>query len=272
MEYAIQGIEGAYSYEALMAYDKTPKYSCYDTFDEVFEAVTSGEVSIGILPIENSSTGSISAVYDLLSDAPVRIIDEIYLKISHQLMAKEKLTPEEVTTVYSHIQGYEQSKKYFKRHEHMQFIPYKNTALSAKKVAEGNEEHVAAVASRLASEIYGLHIIEENINDLNNNYTRFIVISMDQSVSESANKVTFKSIVNHEPGSLYRLLSCFETYQINMTKIESRPIKGRPFEYAFYVDFEGNLLNASTVEALNHIKIHSNEFKLLGNYQMGVRP
>ena len=271
-KYALQGTAGSYSYEALMHYhgeELTDAYKCFDTFDEVFEAVISGKVELGILPIENSSTGSINAVYDLLQQHEVRIVGEVYLRITHHLMSAFPSDISEIETVYSHIQGYEQSKNFFKKHTNLHFIPYKNTALSAEKVAKQQCKTEAAIASRLAAEIHKLHIIEENINDQNNNFTRFIMISMKDIPSEQANKISIRAVVDHIPGSLFRMLSCFDDEKINLVKIESRPLKGRPWEYSFYIDFEGSLNEERIKRALAHIKTHAREFKLLGNYRSG---
>jgi len=271
-KYALQGTAGSYSYEALMHYHGdvlTGTYDCFDTFDEVFEAVISGKVELGILPIENSSTGSINAVYDLLQQHEVRIVGEVYLRITHHLIAAFPSDVSEIKTVYSHIQGYEQSKNFFKKHPNLHFTPYKNTALSAEKVAKQQSKTEAAVASRLAAKIHKLHIIEENINDQNNNFTRFIMIGMKDIPSEQANKISIRAVVDHIPGSLFRMLSCFDDEKINLLKIESRPLKGRPWEYSFYIDFEGSLNEERIKRALAHIKTHAREFKLLGNYRSG---
>lgn len=271
-KYALQGTEGSYSYEALLKYNGESiqgEYFCYDTFDEVFESVIAGKVKYGILPIENSSTGSINAVYDLLNQHAVAIVGEVYLRITHHLMSPHQVTVDQIDTVYSHIQGYEQSKKFFKDHPNLQFTPYKNTAVSAKRVAECKNLNEAAIASRLAAETYKLHIIEENINDQNNNFTRFIMIGLETEVTLDSDKITLFSIVDHKPGALYRMLGEFERENINILKIESRPLKGRPWEYSFYIDFEGNLASENIKRAVDQLKLNSIAFKVLGNYCAG---
>lgn len=266
---ALQGIEGSYSYEAMLQLYGQKPYVCYDTFEAVFDSVESGICQLGILPIENSSTGSISAVYDLLNKYDVQIVAETTLRITHNLMATEPISPNDVEVVYSHQQGFDQCQNFFKKYDKMHCIPFKNTALSAQKVSKEKKCNQAAVASKLAAKQFGLYIIEENINDQVNNFTRFILISKDAVKSESANKVSFQSVVSHTPGSLYKMLSCFETEHINLMKIESRPIRNKPWEYTFYIDFEGNIEDEATQKALDHIKHYSKAFKLLGNYKMG---
>lgn len=266
---ALQGIEGSYSYEAMLQLYGPKPYVCYETFEAVFESVMTGQCQLGILPIENSSTGSISAVYDLLNQYDAQIVAETTLRINHNLMATEPISPSEIEVVYSHQQGFDQCQTFFKKYDNMHRIPFKNTALSAQKVAQEKKRNQAAVASTLAAKQFGLHIIEENINDQVNNFTRFIIVSKEVILNPKANKISFQSVVNHTPGSLYKMLSCFETEHINLLKIESRPIRNKTWEYTFYIDFEGNLENESTLKALDHIKHYSNAFKLLGNYKMG---
>ncbi|MBS7528140.1 prephenate dehydratase [Fusibacter paucivorans] len=270
--YALQGTEGSYSYEALIKYHGgsiEADYNCFDTFEEVFETVISGKARYGILPIENSSTGSITTVFDLLNQHTVNIVGEVTLRITHHLVAPVMTDVANIQTVYSHIQGFEQSKNFFKAHPHLNFIPYKNTALSAKRVSESGREDEAAVASRLAAEIHKLHIIEENINDQNNNFTRFIIISLEDGQTEASDKISIVSVVDHTPGSLYKMLSCFENAHLNLLKIESRPLRGRPWEYSFYIDFEGNLNDENVKRAVDELKYNARTFKILGNYCSG---
>jgi len=271
-KYAIQGVEGAFSYEALLGYEtnlQKEDYICVDSFDEVFESVVSGRAQYGVLPIENSSTGGISAVYDLFSSNDVYIVAEIYQKVTHHLLSAHPVSVSEIENVYSHIQAFEQSKSFFRKNPNLNFVPYKNTAMSAEMISVSKSPKDAAIASSLAAERYGLYIVEENINDQKNNYTRFIVISSRNIAEGHPNKISIKSVVDHTPGSLFRMLKCFETEQINLTKIESRPIKGKSWEYAFYIDFEGNLEEEKFERAIAHIKLNSREFKILGNYPMG---
>lgn len=266
---ALQGVEGAYSYEAMLKVFGQMPYKCFDAFDGVFEAVSSGETSLGILPIENSSTGSITAVYDLLNQHDVHIVGETTIKITHHLMAYGYVDVEDIEIVYSHQQGYDQCQSFFKKHPNIHFIPYKNTALSAQKIADEKRKNQAAVASSLAAKQFGLEIIEEAINDQECNYTRFIIISREPKECEKANKISVQSVISHTPGSLYKMLSCFESENINMLKIESRPIKNKTWEYIFYIDFEGNVKEDRVKRVLEHMKNYSIDFKLLGNYKAG---
>jgi chorismate mutase/prephenate dehydratase len=268
-----QGVEGSFSYEALKGYlaetGTDMETKALLEFEDVFALLEKGKIDMGIVPVENSSTGSISVVYDLMKKYNVFIAGEIFLKVSHNLLVRKGTLPEDIEEVYSHQQAFDQSSDYF-REKPWKLIPYKNTALSAKYVAELESGRCAAVASSLAADLYGMEVLDAAINNNAHNYTRFLILSNDLKLREENNKTSFMSIIDHEPGSLYKMMSCFADYGINMMKIESRPIANRPWEYAFYIDFEGNMAEERIKSALEHIKRYSREFKVLGNYPKGA--
>lgn len=266
-----QGVEGAFSHEALIEYfGKEVKASCYSSFRHIFEALNQGQIKYGILPLENSSTGGISEVYDLLGEFGFYIVGERCIKVDHNLLGVRGSKVSEIKEVYSHLQGFMQSKDYFDSHSEWQLIPYHNTARSALYISRENLKSKACVASKSAAEIYGLNILKENINDSSNNYTRFIVISKEMELKSNNEKVTIVTTLSHEVGSLYKVLKFFADNNSNLFKIESRPILGKPWEYSFYIDFQGNMLSESTKNIFKEIEAYELNYKFLGNYKAEV--
>lgn len=264
-----QGVPGAFSEEALSAYFKDDTYETIysSTFEEVLKNLQDDKVNYGILPIENSSAGSIVEVYDLIRKYNCHIVGEKTLSVKHNLLALPGTKLEDIKKVYSHPQGFSQSSTFLSSHPDWQQIPYYNTAISAKYVKESNEKHRAAIASMRAAKIYGLEAIEENINYNVHNYTRFIIVSKDMTFSDEADKVSVIFSVAHESGSLYHALAHFYYNGISLLKIESRPIHDRSWEYFFFVDLKGNLQDANLLIALGRILDQSTYFELLGNYK-----
>ncbi|MDD3225379.1 MAG: chorismate mutase, partial [Clostridium sp.] len=247
-----QGVPGSFSYEAFIKYfSKNAPFSNYNTFEDVFTAIKACEINYGVLPIENSSTGGISEVYDLLKRNSLYITGEKCIKVSHNLLAKKGTTLTDITEVYSHTQAFEQSSTFLKNHSNFKLIPYYNTAISAKLVHDRADKNIAAIASKEAAKLYGLDILEENINYNLSNYTRFIIISDKLQYNNSCNKISIILGVSHKTGSLFNILKIFADNTLNMLKIESRPIEGTPWEYLFYIDFEGNLDNSQTKNAIS---------------------
>lgn len=263
-----QGALGSFSEEALLKYfgedvNATP----YEEFEEVFCALKNNEIDYGILPIENSWTGAISQVYDLLSKYGFYIVAEECIKIDQHLIGVEGTTLETIKEVYSHPQGFEQSTEFLKNKHKWKLIPYYNTAISAKKIHNLNDKTKAAIASERAAKIYGLNIIEKAINNNKDNHTKFIIIGKDLIVNEDCNKTSVVFSLEDEAGTLYSLLRYFAENNINMIKIESRPNKHTSWKYLLYVDFEGNLNNKEVKNAITLIEKNSGYFKLLGNYK-----
>jgi len=263
-----QGVSGSFSEEALFNYfPNDVEIQQYAQFEDVFIAIDAGEIHYGVVPIENSSTGAIAAVYDALNAYNCTIVGETYVKAIQNLLAVEGATIDGIQKVYSHPQGFEQSVTFLKPYD-WQLIPYYNTAKSAEYVKSQNDSTIAAIASKQAAEIYGLKILSENINCNKQNTTRFIIISKNQKVNNLCNKVSVVFSTKHKAGALFKALETFAKNDINLLKIESRPVKHTPWEYYFYIDFEGNVDEAPIKIALEQMKNDCHHFKLLGNYKM----
>lgn len=262
-----QGVEGSFSHKALTEYfGEAADAVNLKCFRDVFNALGNNEIKYGVLPLENSSTGGISEVYDLLGEYGFYIVGEECIKVDQNLLGLRGTDITQIEEVYSHIQGFMQSKEYFDKHPEWKLIPYHNTARSALYISNEKSRSKACVASRKAAEIYGLDILKENINDSSKNYTRFIVIGRDMEISEKCDKITIVAKLPHKVGALYRVLKHFADNDSNLLKIESRPITGKPWEYSFYIDFQGNMLDQKTQNIFNGIKAEGVNYKLLGNY------
>lgn len=263
-----QGTKGAYSYEAMINYfgEKVESYSV-QTFREAMEDVRNNKATYAVLPIENSTAGIVNEVYDLLVEYDNYIVAETTLKIEHALMANNGAKLEDIKRVYSHPQALMQCSKFLEEHKEFEQISTLNTALSAKYVLDSKSNENAAIASEYAAKIFGLNILEDNINHSDTNTTRFLIIANKKEFIKNADKVSICIEVPHESGSLYNILSHFIYNKLNMTKIESRPIVGKNWEYRFIIDIEGNLRDASVKNALYGIRAEASSFKILGNYK-----
>lgn len=264
-----QGVEGSYSEEALSGFFSGEyEKKSYDEFEDVVKAIEKGEIDYGVLPAENSSTGSITQIYDLLNRHEVYIVGEKLLKIQHNLMAKKGETIDGIRRVYSHPQGISQCSRFLKEYREWEKIAYTNTAKSAKLVSVSNESGIAAIGSRRAAQIYNLEILSENINNSKYNTTRFIIIGRKTEEDDLSNKISMMLTIPHKPGCLNDIIQNFAQKNINMLKIESRPMKDRPWEYYFYIDIEGNLNYPNVLNVVQNIQEISLYFKILGNYKM----
>lgn len=262
-----QGVEGAYSQAAMQQYfGETIQNFHVPSFEAAMEAVAEHRADYAVLPIENSSAGQVGDVYDLLMKYDNAIIGEIYLPVTHCLLGLPGAGLEDIRTVYSHPQGLMQCQGFLNRYPGWQQISQANTAMAARKVVEENDRSKAAIASRLAAKLCGLEVLAEQVNDNRSNTTRFIVVSDRKQYLENAGKVSVCFEIAHESGSLYTILSHIIYNNLNMTKIESRPIPDKPFEYRFFVDFEGNLGDAAVENALCGIREEAKTLKILGNY------
>ena len=268
LKIGFQGVEGSFSEEALLNYfGKEAVTSSFRLFEDVFKAIDAGDIDYGILPIENSSTGSVNEVYDLLRKYGCHINGEIVLKVKQNLLGVKGASMEDIKEVYSHSQGFQQSAEFFKEHPSWKLIPYHNTALGAKLVSEAGDISRAAVASERAAAIYGLDILEENLNFNSKNYTRFVIIGKDIRLVESSDKISVVLTVRHKAGSLCDVLSLFSQEGLNLLKIESRPIMDKSWEYFFHLDFEGNLQDPHVSRIMEEIRSRTTYFKILGNYR-----
>lgn len=263
------GAPGSYSAEAMERFfagkEKEEKY--YSLFEDLVKAVKNGEADCGILPIENSSTGGITDVYDLLRRYDCFIIGEKCIKIEHNLMALPGTKIEDIRKVYSHPQGLAQCRKWFAGHPDMELIPYFSTSESAELVKNSGSHAVAAIAGKTAAALCGLEILAARINTNAANCTRFFLITAGPKEVEQADKVTLVMQIPHIPGSLYRALGCFEKRGLNLTNIESRPLDGHPFEYFFHIDIMGNLKEGNVKEAFRELEGLTVFCKVLGNYR-----
>lgn len=261
-----QGAEGAYSQAAMMEYfGETVDSFNVDTFRDAMLAIDEGSADFAVLPIENSSAGIVSEIYDLLVEFENYIVGEQIIKIEHCLMASPGTKLEDIQTVYSHPQSLMQS-AHFLLEAGWQQISMKNNAFAAKKVAEEKDKTQAAIAGETAAKIYGLDILKRGVNDVKNNSTRFLIITNQKVFATNAGKISLCFEVSHESGALYHALSHLMYNGLNVTKIESRPIAGRNWEYRFFLDFEGNLTDSAVRNALRGLREETRNMKVLGNY------
>lgn len=263
---AFQGEKGAYSEEALYRYfDKEAQSVPCKSFSEVFQMLEDNKVDCAIVPVENCIQGSVVEVYDLLLKHDLKITGEIFHRIKHCLISFPENTIEFVKKVYSHPQAIGQSRKFLQEHN-FETIPFYDTAGSIKMIKENNMKDSAGIASSMASEIYGMKVLESGIETNHKNYTRFLVLSKQETESTGSDKTTIIFTAKHEPGTLYRVLEIFFKDEINLTKIESRPILGTPWEYNFFVDFEGHVLDENVKKVLDKIKTNTSFMKIAGSY------
>jgi Prephenate dehydratase len=262
------GVPGAHTHQAMEDFfgEEITGISC-PTFQIVMEAVEQGEADYGVLPIENSSTGGITANYDLLLNYSNCIVGQYVNRIEQCLLALPGVAMEELKTVYSHPQGLLQCSGFLKEHPELDQIEFSNTATAAKKVAEDRERSQAAIAAKRAAKEYGLQVLKEGIQQEKNNSTRFIVIGKEPIYLADSNKIALCIELSHECGTLYRILSHFLFNGLNMTQIESRPMKGKNWEYRFFIDIEGNLEDPSVQNALRGIKEEAKSVRVLGNFK-----
>ena len=261
-----QGAEGAYSQAAMIQYFGEG-VNCFhvDTFRDAMLAIDEGSADFAVLPIENSSAGIVSDIYDLLVEFENYIVGEQIIPINHCLLGCAGTKISDIRTVYSHAQSLMQSAHYLQE-KGWQQISMKNNAFAAQKVAEDKNPTEAAIASEYAAKVYGLEILEKGVNDLKENSTRFIIITNQKVFSKDASKISLCFEVNHESGALYHALSHLIYNGLNMTKIESRPLEGRNWEYRFFVDFEGNMEDSAVKNALRGLREETRNMKILGNY------
>lgn len=261
------GMKGSHTEQAMSEYFGQEVDGChYDTFKDIMQAVKEGTAEYGVLPIENTSTGGIADIYDLLDEYDNYIVGEQIIQISQALLGLKGAKIENLTKVYSHPQGLMQCSKFLDQYEKIKRVECSSTSESALKIVEENKITHGAIAGKRAAECYGLEVLNEAINFNASNSTRFIIITNKKVFLENSNKISICFELPHESGSLYNMLSNLIYNNINMTQIESRPIVGKSFEYRFFVDIEGNLKEPGVRNALLGIKEEATEFKVLGNF------
>ncbi len=262
-----QGVEGAYSQLAMKEYFGKDCQSFHvDTWKDAMEAISNGKADFAVLPIENSSAGIVSENYDLLVEYDNYIVGDQIIHIKHALLGLEDANMDDIKSVYSHPQALMQCNEFLYENSSWDKISMKNTAMAAKKVKEDADKSQAAIASTLTADIYGLKILNDNISNSENNATRFIIVSNRKICKADSSKISICFEVAHESGSLYHMLSHFIYNHLNMTNIQSRPIKNRNWEYRFFVDFEGTLDDTAVINALRGIREEASTFRILGTY------
>ncbi len=263
---ACQGVEGAYSQIACEKIFKNPFIVYFKNFEGVFNAIDQGMCQYGILPIENSTAGSVNKVYDLMFKHNFSIVRTIRLKVDHNLLARPGATLEGIREIYSHEQAISQCSTFLSTLADVKVIPVENTAVAAEMVAKSGRTDVAAISSRSCAELYGLTNLRSAIQDAGNNHTRFICISKNLQVYPGADKTSIMMILPHRPGSLYKVLARLYTLGINVTKLESRPLPDRDFEFMFYFDLDTSIYSDEFVQLMCELDDLCEEFKYLGSY------
>ena len=266
-----QGTPGAYSEMACLNFFG-PDCPCQGLkgFDAVFEAVAAGRADYGVLPIENSSTGGIRQVYELLGEYEHHIVGETTVKVEHCLMAPKGATLDTITHVYSHEQGLFQSDRFLKQYPNWVQVPHGDTAGSGKYVAQCGDITKAAICSSRAAELYGLEILVRGVNHNGNNTTRFVVVAPEMELRDGSDKISAILSLPHEVGSLNEVLTLYAIHGLNLVKLESRPMPGRSWEYLFFVEFTGNLSDPEVDAALLELSHCCAQLRILGNFRSGL--
>ena len=263
---ACQGVEGAYSQIACEKLFRHPNEFYFSSFDAVFSAIEQGFCDYGVIPLENSTAGSVNKVYDLMMRHNFRIVRSVRIKVDHNLLARPGVKLSEIREIYSHEQAISQCGEFLQSLKDVQVIRCENTAEAAKMVAESGRSDVAALASRACIGLYGLECLASSVQDVGNNFTRFICISRKLEIYPGADRTSLMMVLPHEPGSLYKVLSRFYALGINLNKLESRPIPERNFEFMFYFDLETSVYSPRFIQLMGELQDISEEFSYLGSY------
>ena len=272
MRIAYQGEPGAYSEAAALRFKASADLLPQETFEAVFAAVDEGAATHGILPIENTTYGSIHRNYDLLLQHELPIVGEVTLPIVHNLLALEGTTREQLRRVYSHPQGLAQCERFLRTLDQVELVPTYDTAGSAKMIQDGQLRDTGAIASARAAEAFKLSILEAGVQDFAANTTRFLLIGRDAAPLDTANKTTIVFTVSNDAGALFKALSVFALRDIDLTKLESRPIPDRPFEYLFYADLSATREDLPCARALMHLAEFCPLLRTLGSYPRWQEP
>lgn len=263
---ACQGVEGAYAQIACERIFKSPFIMYFKNFDGVFNAIEQGLCQYGILPIENSTAGSVKKVYDLMIHHNFSIVRTFRQKIDHNLLAKPGTKFDDIKEIYSHEQAINQCTEFLKKFPNAKIIPVENTAVAANIVSQSAGNDTAALSSRACEELYGLACLASSVQDEGNNRTRFICISKNLEIYPGSDKTSIMMVLSHKPGALYKVLARMYTLGINVVKLESRPIPDRDFEFMFYFDLETSIYSEEFVQLMCELDDLCEEFKYLGSY------
>ncbi|HIT99473.1 MAG TPA: chorismate mutase [Candidatus Copromorpha excrementavium] len=267
---ACQGVAGSHSQAACEKLFEVPSIMYFNSFEGVFNAVEKGLCQYGILPIENSSYGSVGTVYDLMQNYNFHIVKSLRLRISHNLMAKPGTKMSDIKEIFSHEQAIGQCGEFLKTLKDVKITVCENTALAAKMVAESDRTDVAAISSKECLDLYNLELIKKHIQVSDNNYTRFICISKNLEIYPGSNKISLILSLPHVPCSLYHTISKFAALGINLTKLESRPIPGSDFEFMFYFDMDASIYSEELINLLSELENQPETFVFLGCYTEGL--
>ena len=265
-EVACQGVEGAYSQQACVRLFRHPAITYFRTFADVFDAIGSGKCRYGVLPIENSLAGSVHSVYDLLAAHEDYIVRSIRIRIDHALLTLPEAEAGDIREVYSHEQAIHQCSEYLGRHGEWKVIPCTNTAAAARMVAESGRKDIAAISSVHCAALYGLEILKSDIQNNSNNHTRFICISRQPEIYPGADHTSLMLSLPNQPGSLYQLLGRFYAQGINLTKLESRPVPGKDFEFMFCFDIDASVYSPSFARLIEELDVTLDACAYLGSY------
>ena len=263
---ACQGVEGAYSQKACEKIFSAPSILYCRDFESVFSAIEKGLCRYGILPIENSLAGSVNSVYDQMISRNFHIVRSVRVKIDHTLIAPPGVRLEDIKEVYSHEQAIQQCSRYLEAHSGWQVNVCRNTAAAAQMVAESGRKDVAAISSAACAPLYGLNILATDIQNNSNNHTRFICIAKQPEIYPGADHTSLMLVLPNRPGSLYQLLGRFYAQGINLTKLESRPMPGRDFEFMFYFDLEASVYSPALIRLMEELDVTLEQFSYLGSY------
>lgn len=263
---ACQGVEGAYSQLACEKLFAAPNIMFMNSFDGVFSAVDKGLCQYGILPLENSSAGSVNQIYDLMLKYNFNIIRSTRVHINHNLLAKKGARLENIKKIYSHEQAINQCSVFLQELKGVEVHVCENTAMAAKAVADSGSDDVAAISSGACAALYDLEVLRDSIPNVDNNYTRFICISKKLEIYPGANRTSLMLVLPHKPGALYSIISKFYSLGINLIKLESRPIQGKDFEFMFYFDIDIPVYSDKFTNLLSQLQAESDRFQYLGSY------
>lgn len=263
---ACQGVEGAYSQLACDKLFRLPNVLYFSSFEAVFSAIEKGLCRYGVVPLENSTAGSVNAVYDLMMHHNFRIVRSVRLKVDHNLLAPKGAKLSDIREIYSHEQAIQQCSAFLQTLPGVRVIPCENTAAAAKMAAASGRNDIAALSSRSCMKLYGLDCLAESVQNRDNNFTRFICISKNLEIYPGADRTSIMAVLPHEPGSLYKLLSRFYALGINLNKLESRPMPDRNFEFRFYFDLETSVYSPQFLQLMGELSATCEEFSYLGSY------
>jgi chorismate mutase/prephenate dehydratase len=263
---ACQGVEGAYSQQACDKLFSIPSILYFRHFEGVFQAIESGLCRYGILPIENSSHGSVTEVYDLMRKHHFSIVRSVRLKIDHRLLGKADVKLQDIREIVSHEQALGQCGEFLKSMKNVKVTVCENTAMAAQIVAQSDRRDMAAISSPACAALYGLHLLKEKISNSDSNFTRFICIAKNLEIYPGANKMGLMLNVQHRPGALYNMIAKFSALGLNLTKLESRPIAGTDFEFMIYFDLDASVYDQAALSLLSELDAGPEQFTFLGSY------